>query len=518
MQIAEYSISIRFNWIRLISLLLLTIATSLEAQVVQTARYELQAAGDGSEYKIIPWNDNGLMIYRRVETPITDDILYFIKLDTTLLEQWVTSINVSKQLSLVFAKGHRATAYFLFKPRNAFGDFQLFLLGQDSATNKVITIKNVIPFNPIMFEVGQKSVVIAGYYNYRPMAIHCSLETGQSKLLPGFFNEPGELNQLTIQPDETIDVVINTRNAEKRLGLSVMNFASDGSALKTTIIQPSVGRNLLFGRSVSLSGDSTVIAGVYGKGQEYSRGIFVASVDPAGEYTVRYYNFADLKNFFKYLKNSRQDRIQDRIERKRTKGKKPRFNYRIAVHQFVPYKDHYLLLGEAFYPVYKSNGYTSTRTSQYYYNRYSIANNNWQRDFTFDGYRYTHAVTLGIAKDGRLLWDNSFEIRDVKSYTLYQHVHILQGDNLAMFYSHNNKIYTKIIEGTQVITPKNEEAIKGKFEADRIKRNSSGEHQLVYWYGKYLLSYGEQDLQNLATPNVALNRRVFYINKFTYRE
>lgn len=493
-------------------------AISASAQIVQTARYELQAAGDGSVYKVIPWHDNGLMVYRRVEIPNSDDLIYFIKLDTALREQWIKSVSVSKQLSLVFAKGYQSTAYYLFKPLNFFGDFQLFALGQDSSSNKLITIKNVIPFNPVMFEVGQKSVVIAGYYNYRPMVIHCSLETGQSKLLPGFFNEPGELNQLTIRPDETIDVVINKRNTEKRLGLSVMSFSADGVALKNTIIQPASDKNLLFGRAVNLPGDSSVVAGVYGKGQEYSRGIFVASVNPAGEYIVRYYNFADLKNFFKYLKTSRQDRIQDRIERKRIKGKKPRFNYRIAVHEFVPYKDYYLLLGEAFYPVYKSNGYSTTRPAQYYYGRYTMASNNWQRDFTFDGYRYTHAVTLGIAKDGRLLWDNSFEIKDVKSYTLYQHVHMLRGENLAMFYAHDNKIFTKTIEGTQVITPKSEEVIKSKFEADRIKRNPSLDNQLVYWYGKYLLSYGEQELKNLATPNVALNRRVFYVSKFTYKE
>lgn len=503
---------------KLVCFFLLLINGSVFAQVVQTARYELQAPGDGSVYKVIPWGEQGALVYRRVETPTANDVLYFIKLDTALHEQWVNSITVSKQLSLVFAKGHKQRAYFLFKPRNAFGDFQLFALGQDTASNQLHTIRNVIPFNPVLFEVGKTTAVIAGYYNYRPMAIHYSLETGQSKLLPGFFNEPGELNQLTIHENETVDVVINSRNVEKRLALTVMSFSPDGSTLKNTIIQPPIDRNLLFGRVVSLPGDSAVVAGVYGKNQEYSRGIFVASLNPAGEYTVRYYNFAELRNFFKYLKVSRQNRIQERIERKRIKGKKARFNYRIAVHEFVPYKDHYLLLGEAFYPVYKSSGYSTVRPNVYYYGRYNLTNNNWQRDFTFDGYRYTHAVALGIAKDGRLLWDNSFEIKDVKSFTLNQYVHILRGESLAMLYSFNNKIYTKTIQGTQVLSPKNEEVIKGKFDADRVKKNSTGDHQLMYWYNNYLLSFGEQDLQNFDTPHVALNRRVFYVNKVTYRE
>jgi hypothetical protein len=295
-----------------------------------------------------------------------------------------------------------------------------------------------------------------------------------------------------------------------------MNFSVDGEAIKNTVIHPASDKNLLFGRMVKFTGDSAVVAGVYGKNQEYSRGIFVASVNPAGEYRVRYYNFADLKNFFKYLKISRQNRIQERIDRKRVKGKKVRFNYRLVVHEFVPYRDHYMLLGEAFYPVYKSNGYVSSRPNTYY-SRYSQAAN-WQRDFTFDGYRYTHAVSLGIARDGRLLWDNTFEIKNVKSFTLDQYVHTLAGDNLVMLYSFDNKIFTKIIQGTQVLTPKSEEDIKGKFNADRIRKHATESHHLDYWYGRYLVSYGIQKVQNFETPHVALNRTVFFINKITYKE
>jgi hypothetical protein len=504
--------------IRIVGLFLVIILSfPIDGQVIQKARYELTEAGDGSEYKLLPWDENGLLVYRRVELEGTSDVLHLLKLDTALNEKWVNSVSVSKQLSLTYAKCYGKKAHFLFKPRAGFGDFQLFSLNADTAASFLYTIKNVIPFNPIFFEVSDKSLVIAGYYNYRPVAIHFSMFTGQSKLLPGFFNDPGELNQLTINQDETIDVVVNMRNTEKKLSLWVMNFSSEGMPIKNTIIHPTPDRNLLFGRMVKFEGDSSVVAGVYGKNHEYSRGVFVASVNPAGEYKVRYYNFADLKNFFKYLKVARQNRIQERIERKQMKGKKARFNYRIAVHEFVPYLDHYLLLGEAFYPVYKNSAYTTGRPTSSF-GRYSMSNVNWQRDFTFDGYRYTHAVTLGIARDGRLLWDNTFEIKNVKSYTLDQYVHSLPGKNLVMLYSSENKIFTKIIQGTQVVTPKSEDPIRGKFEADKIKRSSLQNHQLDYWYGRNLISYGTQDVQNLETPRVALNRRVFYINKITFKE
>ncbi len=498
-------------------LFLILCAFAAEAQVVQTARFEMEVNDPVAEFKVLTWQENGIIFYNRIEQP-KEDILVFTKLDSSLREQWTSSIKVSKHLSLIFSKGRGNNAYFLFKPKNAYGDFQLFSISADSTARVVYTIKNIIPFNPTLFEVGNKTLVIAGYYNYRPVAIHFSMVTGQSKLLPGFFNDPGELNQLVLNPDESIDVVINMRNTERKRSLWIMNFSSDGTAIKNTILNPASGRNLIFGRMVKSSGDSSIIAGVYGRNLEMSRGVFVASVNAAGEYTVRYYNFADLKNFFKYHRVARQNRIKERIERKKIKGKKVRFNYRITVHEFIPYQDHYLLLGEAFYPIYKSTGYSTGRAVPYYYGRYYSPGSWQQRDLTFDGYRYTHAVTIGIAKDGRLIWDNSFEIKDVKSFTLDQYVHLVPGKNLNLLYSFDNKLYTKIILGTEVIEGKSEDQMKGKYDGDKIRANSTTNHRLEYWYGNYLLSFGIQEIQNTQTPDVALNRKVFFVSKITFEE
>ena len=410
----------------------------------------------------------------------------------------------------------------LFKPNGFFGDFQLFCMSDDSSRNIIYTIKNIIPFNPSLFEVGPTTAVIAGYYNYRPVVIHFSMITGKSNLLPGFFNDPGELNQLVLNEDETIDVVVNMKNSDRKRSLWIMNFASDGTSIKNTIINPPLDKNLIFGRMVKSNRDTIILAGVYGKNPEYPRGVFIASINGAGEYTVRYYNFADLKNFFKYMRVWRQNRIKDRIERKKIKGKKARFNYRIAVHEFIPYQDHFILLGEAFYPIYHSAGYGTGRSftpyNYGYYGRYYSPVSSYQRDYIFDGYQYTHAVVIGIAKNGRLLWDNSFEIKDVKSYTLDQYVHLVPGENLALLYSFNNKLYSKIIQGTEVIEGKTEDKIKGKFESDKASKFTDANHHLDYWYDNYLLSYGIQDLKNQESVNVPLYRKVFYINKITLRE
>lgn len=489
------------------------------AQLHQAGRYEvaLTENQDFGEFKVLPWGSEGLVFYRRNILAETD-VIQFIKLDTALHERWAQAINVSKQLNLAFAKSWGNKAYFLFRPARHYGDFQLFSLSSDSGRSQLYTIKNIIPFHPEMFEIGSKAVVVTGYYNYRPVAIHFSFETGQSKLLPGFFNEPGELNQLHMNADNSIDVVVNMRNSDRKRSLWIMSYDNQGNALKNTIIHPSKDRNLIFGRMVKTSGDSTVLAGVYGKNHEYSRGVFIATIASNGEYVLRYYNFAEFKNFFKYLRAARESRIQQRIERRKIKGKKLKFNYRMALHEFVPYQDHFLLLGEAFYPVYKSAGYSSFRgATPYNFSRsYPISNRN--SDMVFDGYRYTHAVTLGIAKNGKLLWDNSFEVKNVKSFTLEQYVHSIQGKNLNLVYAFDGKLYSKIIRGKDVVAGKSEKEMDGLWADDKIRRDSQATTQVEYWYGPYLLTFGTQKIRNQKTLNVDLNRRVFYISKVTYKD
>src|SRR6185369_11103368 len=115
--------------------------------------------------------------------------------------------------------------------------------------------------------------------------------------------------------------------------------------------------------------DEQIVSGVYGRYSSYSRGIFVGVVNSVGEYTIRYYNFSELQRFFNYMKAGRERRIKNRIERRKVKGKKSKFNYRLLVHELVPYNNQYILIGEAFYPhyTYSSNSFRTFNYAPRYY-------------------------------------------------------------------------------------------------------------------------------------------------------
>jgi len=239
----------------------------------------------------------------------------------------------------------------------------------------------------------------------------------------------------------------------------------------------------------------------------------MASVDNLGDQKIKYYNYADLENFFNYMRAKRRNRVSKRIERKRISGKKIKFNYRLLVHDIIKDGDQYVMVGEAFYPKYSSSSgytsYTGAHTNFSYPGNYGMY---------FVGYRYTHAVVVGFNDKGEVLWDNSFEIDNVLSYNLDQFVHVDSNEErIVLLYLYENEIRTKIIKGNEVLEGESAENIQLSFDDDKLRNESMGIESLEPWYKNNFYAYGTQNIKNEKDTGVKLNRRVFYVNKVRYK-
>ncbi len=170
------------------------------------------------------------------------------------------------------------------------------------------------------------------------------------------------------------------------------------------------------------------------------------------------------------------------------------------------------MLGEAFYP-----RYISADRAYYsgFFNPASFYQGAIIRDGRiFDGYRYTHAVVMGFDLNGRLLWDNSFEINDVRTFNLEQFVKLeVQDDKIALLYLFENELRTKIIKNNEVLEGKTIEPIKTIAETDIVRKDQTNFNRLDYWYRDYFFAYGVQEITNPVTGK----RRVFFVNKISYR-
>jgi hypothetical protein len=492
-------------------------STHAFAQVEQTGRWEIGMTTEDNETYKVATDSLGLIVYSKLYGKEQDQ-LEFIRLDTALQEKWKGYIGIERGLSIAATTTRKSSLFVLLRnPR--FSGFVLIDLNIITGKYKTHVINNAIPFVPTEFAGTNGAVMIGGYYNYRPLVLHYSLALQKSKILPGFFNEPGELTQMKVTQDGALDIIVSAKNFEKRKSLWIRNYNAEGDLIKTTVLESREKRNLIFGRSVKMPNNEQVVAGVYGRNTEYSRGIFVATINPYGEYTTRYYNFADLQNFFHYLKANQEKRIKKRIERRRIKGKNTKFNYRLLVQELIPYQDQLILLGEAFYPkyIYRSR-YSSNQFNSFNNPRGYSSYSPYSNDYIFDGYQYTHAIAIGFDASGKVKWDNSFEINDVKSFKLEQFVKIAPAeDHIDLLYLFENLIRTKVIKGSEVLEGKTADELKIFSDIGVVTKEDAKTSHLDYWYRHHLYASGVQSIRKTKERREVPFKKVFFINKIRYR-
>ncbi|MFM8913198.1 MAG: hypothetical protein ACKOE6_09830, partial [Flammeovirgaceae bacterium] len=211
--------------------------------------------------------------------------------------------------------------------------------------------------------------------------------------------------------------------------------------------------------------------------------------------------------------------VKKRIERRRIKGKRLKFNYRFLVQEVIPYGNQFVMLGEAFYPRYVYPTRNATPTFYGYqrmggYQFYSP----YRSDQVFDGFQYTHAIVIGFDKEGKVKWDNSFEINDAKSLQLEQFVKIAPSDDhIDLIYFYQNLIRSKVIQGSQVLEGKTADEIKMLNPTDYVSKRDIQPNRLQYWYGNHLVASGFQNIRVAPERLADIKKRVFFINKIRYR-
>ncbi|MGK7396144.1 MAG: hypothetical protein ACNS62_16320 [Candidatus Cyclobacteriaceae bacterium M3_2C_046] len=491
-------------------------------QIVQPQRYEIELEPYDNYFQVIPASEEGLILVRETKERNRngDHQWQMVKLDTALNEEWVDTFYVDYKFYFTGYDYHNEKIYLLFNNGPyAKDDLTLFEFALPDRKPKILTIEKTFPINLTEFEMVGGSAIFGGYVNYRPTVFLYDLPQEKLIVLPGFYMDRSELIQVEVDDEKEIfRVLITTRTFDKRNTIAIKTFDQKGELLINRTIKPDNDYNLLYGQSSTLTNGQQFIAGTYSqiktarRGKEsYSRGIFIAKLDVNGEQHVTYYNYADLENFFNYMKARRQERVKKRIERRRIKGKKIRFNYRLLVHDILERKDGtYVMLGEAYYTTYSNRSDRLGWGSFHYASPFYFQN-------VFAGYRYTHAVVIGFDSKGKLLWDNSFEINDVISFNLEKFVNVdQQRDKLVLLYIYENVIRSKIIKGDEVLEGKSFDDIALKFENEVADDNDSEVGGLNQWYDDYFYAYGVQDIKRISESN-SRKREVFYVNKIRYK-
>ncbi len=485
------------------------------AQLEQPGRIEIPMRESDEDFQVVAAKERGIVLYREVKNIETrmERKYQIILIDSMLNTVWEQHYFINLRYIIRGFEHFDNYFYLLFQRNTESLKADLFVLRIDLDTklSETFLIEREFLMDLTDFEVVGNTLVFGGYSNSLPTVVCYEFGKNQPKVLPGFIGERTELQHLKIDDERRlINVLVSFRTKDKRKSLSLKSFDEHGELIKNINLQPADERSLLYGETVKLDRNAELVVGTYTrKRSDMSRGIYIARISQEGDQVINYYNYADLKNFFSFMKAKRQKRIKERIQRRKIKGKKNKFFYRLLVHEVVEWNGKYIMVGEAFYPKYSQSAYYGGLGAPNYVNPQSMA---------FEGYKYTHAVVFGFDRRGRLLWDNSFEINDVVSYTLDQYVHISVSDGeLALIYMFENEIRTKVIEGNEVLEGKTFNELKLSFEDDVVSNHKNEYGGLEKWYDGNLFVYGIQKIKNIKDDGVKLSREVFFINKIRYQ-
>jgi hypothetical protein len=497
---------------RILGILLLT-PWVCAAQIAQPDRIEIEVESTSNEFTVVSAEENGLVIFR--DSDKRNDkgkhIWEFHKYNKNLKQEWTRELALDAGFMLRGYDYDKGQLCVLFQD-GPYRDRSWPMLNMSLETGDTVqhAINQVVPVMLEYFEIVGQTVVLGGQVNYKPVVIHYDMLTRRLKALPGIYQEKGELiDIIPNENDNTFDVLIAEMNNNRIKTVTLKAYDQYSNLLQSAPLETEDRKHLLDAQVTEFDGHKQYLAGTYGpRRSRYSRGLFIASLEPDGQQDIKYYNYGDLENFFSYMRSKREARIKRRIERRKEKNKKIRLNYRMVIHELIADNGKYILLGEAYYPKYNS----------YYYSGLYGGMPSRYDNMYFDGYRYTHAIAVCFDQKGNLLWDHAFKLDNAKSMQLKQLVQVnVQNDSVVLMYSCDKEIQTKVIKNNGEYDETSTSPIMLANENDELKKKSDSEIVGIRkWYDEYFYVHGTQDIKNKNNRNIELNRKVFFINKVAY--
>ncbi len=480
--------------------------------IQQPNRIEFEMDEYGSTFHVIPGESSGILVVQETENRSKEGFNWiFYSLDTTLTKTWTRILVIPYEYYMIGWEYSEGKYYVLYQVDRYRGEeMMLYEIDVETGNHLTYDISTVFPISLTFFEIIDSHAVFAGYTNYRPVLLTYDLGEQKPRVVPGFYDNKSDILDIVIDDEVGMFTVIQQERTDNRRNtISVKSFTSSGEIIQSNTINPGPRNNLVDGASTMFLNGYQYIAGTFSKNtSEYSRGLYLSKFVNGRQQFLRYHDYAELNKFFDYMGEKRVARIKERIARKRLKGKKATFNYKLLVHDMIQRGEEYILIAEAYYPRY------STYSNQLGY----APRMGYQRmNPNFMGYKYTHAVVVAFDRNGNIIWDNSFEIDDVESFALEDVVVVSNyGDKIVLMYMEENTIRSKVIKGDEILEGKSISPVRLAYDSDEVRNRDPEIEGLKWWYGRTMYAFGEQRIRNEDGVGGRVYRRVFYINKIQY--
>ncbi|GAB2772307.1 hypothetical protein GCM10027275_13970 [Rhabdobacter roseus] len=500
-------------------------------------RIELPLNGDHDAYQTIPLGNKGVLL---VSQP-SKHTYNVQKFDTNLEREWSIDGSIKQNLDYV-ASTYDGQAVFLLFSRFRSSIYQIVKVNIGPGFVETFTINTLDRFQITDFKTLGYSLFMAGMVRNEPVLVYTDLNTLKTKVLPSAIKGSSAIQAIEI---DTTHRLVNVSFAVKKgRQTKIVAHAYDetGQLYTQVSVDPEDDYSLLSGRLQVMNDSVRYVIGTYGYRNMQtaqaaaSQGLYISKIVSDRVAFTQYHSFTDFRNFFKFMNERQQEKMERRIVKKKEAGGDVKLNYRLLVHDIIPKDNQFILVSEVFYPEYRYQNPSMMGMGTYYGNPWMFGSplggglyNPWMwnplygnrgaySQQVFDGFVYTHAVVAGFDQNGRLIWDNSINFNNIKNMELREKINVQSTDNgrTQLVYSQNGAILSKIIQGESVVDTDRKVPLETSLEGDKVRKTTTDD--VDHWFDNYYLAWGEQRITNASAGDAQSRgrRTVFYLNKISF--
>lgn len=484
-----------------------------KSQVEQINRIEFELKEGYDDHELAKFGKNGILIYARQDK--SDAGVYKWKIeryseDLELTKTEFFSIPKGQDLDETFE--NKEYLYLFFKSKQ--GEYTLVEIkasNLDVSTKEGKLPKNLSPSDIYIID----NTAFVTLYAKKEKAIYTiDLSSGstniRSIIIDGYKGSSLSIENVQIQEKSRELFVYVNAYIKKEHDIFVLRFDKNGEKKETFKLTEGVENKLSSVSASYVSKDEYIYTGTYSDhSSASSQGIYICKTKNSKREFIKFYNFLDLENFLSYLPEKKQAKIEKKKKKKELKGKELKIDYRMASHDILVKDDKFIYIGEAYYPTYRTETYTTTGA-----NGTTVTHTRT----VFDGYQYTHATIAAFSLKGEKIWDQTFKMYPYyKPYYVKKFISVSTEDKkkIDMLFASGSTIYSKSFDlNGEVLNDKSYETIETGNDEDIVKYSYTN---MDYWYGKYFLAHGFQKIKNKEESLGNKKRKIYFINKIGYK-
>lgn len=500
----------------LLLLLLSTISLTAFSQIKQDKRIEIELDDGYSREIIHEFGEKGFIMSSVSDDKKNGEKEWNYKLYNTDLElSKQQSIKLPSKFYLDESLSDEYRNYTLFKDKK--GNFSIVTVGAEDCQTHQVSGKL-----PKKCRISEMAILgDYAYFNGKikkfPYLFSINWKTGKQKPLAlsidGIHPKDLYLEEFQLlEKTNEIMLYVGAKTDRPEDEVYIIKLDDQGNKKDVFHLTKKIKENIVYASAQNIEDDKYIFTGTYStKNRHLSEGIYFCETNGDKINYINFHKFTDLNNFLSYLPKRRQEKIEKKKKKKEAKGKDFKLNYRIASHEIIVRKDGYILLGEAYYPTYRTESYQTTTTTN------GVTRTTTQTRRVFDGYQYTHAFVAKFGFNGELEWDQTFEMwPSYKPYRVKRFISIAEqnNNNVKMVFVSRSRIISQIVDNEGEISKEVEtEPIETTYSGDKTKFTYSN---INYWYKNTFIAYGAQKIKNKEDKSVKRKRKVYFVSKIIF--